>query len=1057
MISTPENKFHHLQNVYNNGARVASADSEADLSMSLTPHANSVVTDNVLTCGVHHDTRRTIDRRDHDNIPQHFILFFEDMFRRNVGQIREDTSSLLDSKFSVLQTDIHQLHDNISSLDNKFTTLQDQFTGFQSTVHQEISNVDAKLNTVQNHFENTLHDEISSLDTNISDLATSVKTSQDQLGFELRSEMKHSFKSFQQQIQADLQIEMFTLDSKFSASQKQIQSTLDEVISSLETKLFNLDNKLNASHYQLQTTLHDEISSLDTKLQNVESNIDDKFNSLNASFSTRLNRLETKLDGKINSLNTKFDDNFHTLNDKIDTIEHKLDDKINNLETKFSSEINSLRINLFNETNKITKHITALDNKVDDTFHILKENIEALENKMDDKLHGLETKLDTDINSLKTNLQCEVSKLSTQITALDTKFDDKISNLDIKIDNLDTKFTDSFNSLNSKLNNLESQIHTVDNKIDRVEATVNSRMDMLDVKINSVSSKVDALNAQVTSIDSKVGRLEAKVDENFSLLSERLDSVNKTLINFIIQQTKFNNDTDMKILDINKYIQEQSTKITTIEKVVDIHAEQIQDYLKLIDVRKAEIRSEFTKSLTEFSDHLDKRIADLSQSLKSEVAESVKKQDVDLIRQRVSALEITRQSCTPSTDICRPTSISSVNQLMTPNVGLPSKGIGSMPAGTPVVANAAAVSSTNVISCDNPQASYVSTSVIGPVSTPSSVGQSTNNRSQFTGLMAGQPSLDLGNTYSPSVQHVNFDNTSRQHNAFINNEPERTIPSFDGTGDLDAFFRKFEILIKNCNWTEQETLGVLLCDCLKGQAESLLLAVPSISKLTYHDIKTKMYLYFGSGRDQEYYRRQLLEIIRKPGETIQKFCSRVAVLANKAYPLSSREREDKGVAAIIRGCNFESVKRAAITNSFNANTIDEAVSLIMDMENRSQVYRLDKDQSNLRSVNVFSSYDRIPERLSREFRDDDRDLPTNYRRNSDYMYPKRERDERTFTPSSVTSKHHSSRSHHSRDLSPIDVLPRNRANPRDSLNPDNPSACYICGDHDHFVEYCPNK
>ena len=119
---------------------------------------------------------------------------------------------------------------------------------------------------------------------------------------------------------------------------------------------------------------------------------------------------------------------------------------------------------------------------------------------------------------------------------------------------------------------------------------------------------------------------------------------------------------------------------------------------------------------------------------------------------------------------------------------------------------------------------------------------------------------------------------------------------------------------------------------MKGQAESLLLAVPSISKLTYHDIKTKMYLYFGSGRDQEYYRRQLLEIIRKPGETIQKFCSRVAVLANKAYPLSSRERENNGVAAIIRGCNFESVKRAAITNSFNANTIDEAVSLIMDME-----------------------------------------------------------------------------------------------------------------------------
>ena len=69
----------------------------------------------------------------------------------------------------------------------------------------------------------------------------------------------------------------------------------------------------------------------------------------------------------------------------------------------------------------------------------------------------------------------------------------------------------------------------------------------------------------------------------------------------------------------------------------------------------------------------------------------MKKRDVDLIRQSLSALEIARQSCTPSTDICRPTPISLVNQLMTPSVGLPSKSMGSMPAGTPVVANAAAV------------------------------------------------------------------------------------------------------------------------------------------------------------------------------------------------------------------------------------------------------------------------------------------------------------------------------------------------------------------------------
>ena len=112
------------------------------------------------------------------------------------------------------------------------------------------------------------------------------------------------------------------------------------------------------------------------------------------------------------------------------------------------------------------------------------------------------------------------------------------------------------------------------------------------------------MNTKVTNIDSKVDKLETKVDENFTLLSERLDSVNKTMTNFIIQQTKFNDDTDKKILDINKYIQEH-TKILTIEKAVDVNAEQIQDYLKLVDVRKSEIRIEFTKSLNELSEQLD--------------------------------------------------------------------------------------------------------------------------------------------------------------------------------------------------------------------------------------------------------------------------------------------------------------------------------------------------------------------------------------------------------------------------------------------------------------------
>ena len=925
--------------------------------MSLAPHVESVVFDNALTWTAHHATRN-IDY----NIPQQLILYFDAMFQRNVGQIRDDISGL-SNKFSTLQTDFHQLNDNFSALDTNFTTFQDQFDGFQSSLHDEIST-----------------------------LGNNVKTSQHQLASELRSEMRDSFKSFQQQFQANLQIEMFTLDSKFSASLKQTQSTLRDEISSLETKLFNLDTKFSASHNQLQTTLRDEIASLNTKLQNVESKIDDNLNSLNTTFSTKIHSLETKLHDQINSVDAKLDDKFHTLNDKIDTMENRLD---NNILT-------------------------------------------------------LETKLDSEINSLKTNLHDEVSKLSNQITALESKLDGKICSLDMKIDNLDTKFTDQFNSLDSKLNTLEIQIHTVDNKIDKVETTINSKIDDLDTKINSVSSKVDVLNTKVTNIDSKVDRLETKVDENFTLLSERLDSVNKTMTNFIIQQTKFNDDTDKKILDINKYIQEHTKKILTIEKAVDVNAEQIQDYLKLVDVRKSEIRIEFTKSLNELSEQLDQKIAGLSQSLRSEIADSIKKQlkDTDFIRQHMATLEITGQSCTPSTDSCRPMPVvSSVNQL-NPNVGLLSTGVESMPAGTPIVTNSATVSTTRVVSCDYPN------SIINPVNTPNSMGQSTNHRS-FAGLIPNESNLNSNIACSPSVPHSNFNDISCQNIVSNNDEPQRTMPIFDGTGDLDTFFTKFEILVTACNWTEKETICALFNDCLRSKAESIILSFPSDSVLTYHDVKYKMYVWFGSMRDKYYYQKQLSEITRKPGESMQEFHRRVAILANKAYPLSPTEREKYGVEAIIKGCNLDSVQLVAVAKDWDGRTIDETVNWIMDLESRYHSYNLDKHQLNLRSTNVRDSYDRVTERPSRRSRDNYRDLPANYRQKSDYVSPERDRDERSFSPSTSVNRRRNSKSHYySRDKSPVNDFSRNRSESRDNHNP---SACYICGDHNHFIKNCPNK
>ena len=134
--------------------------------------------------------------------------------------------------------------------------------------------------------------------------------------------------------------------------------------------------------------------------------------------------------------------------------------------------------------------------------------------------------------------------------------------------------------------------------------------------------------------------------------------------------------------------------------------------------------------------------------------------------------------------------------------------------------------------------------------------------------------------------------------------------------------------------------------------------------MTYSNFKKKLYTYYSLGNDVNLYQQQLLEITRKSGESLQEFCGRVAMLAVQAYPFSSYEREENGVTAIIRGCNSDYVKQAALTNTFQASAIDDAVRLLVDMENRNKVFQVDRDQLHLCSIHSHSPCDQSPGRPS---------------------------------------------------------------------------------------------
>ena len=161
--------------------------------------------------------------------------------------------------------------------------------------------------------------------------------------------------------------------------------------------------------------------------------------------------------------------------------------------------------------------------------------------------------------------------------------------------------------------------------------------------------------------------------------------------------------------------------------------------------------------------------------------------------------------------------------------------------------------------------------------------------------------------FSGSRSHQNYrDNEAPQTIDFVNQGgPRRVMPVFDGTGDVDVFFKKFESIVIACEWPQHETISRLMTDCLQGEAASILLTAPSDFIMTYTNVKKKLYTYFGNQKDSLVYQLKLREIARRSNETFQDFCKRVAITANKAYPSSPVEREKSGIFAIIRGCRSD--------------------------------------------------------------------------------------------------------------------------------------------------------
>ena len=398
-------------------------------------------------------------------------------------------------------------------------------------------------------------------------------------------------------------------------------------------------------------TIRDEMSNfrsdLKTDMSNLRSDLKTGMSDLRTGLINRMATFESNIIGEVSVLGS----NMH-----------------NNMHNEFKSVRGDLAQNrsaIYSVKNKISENGSKTEARFQEVFSRFDSVVK--------QLSGMNSKLDTRFDNVKSQFNSIHGELSTLNSQLHSIRED--------MKKLDVKREDKFNSIENKFSNFDTTISSLSNKFDNIDVKVT----FINSNIESMDSKVDTLGRKIDCIDDKVENINSSVET----LTDELEMMQLTT-GFMALQIKLQNDPHKKTLDMDRHVQESTPDKITIEKPIDINVDKIQDYLKMVDVRKAEIGNEFTKFLTESSGHLDQKVEDLPQSLRSEVADLVQK----------------HSNCV---DNCMYVA-SSLDELITPSLGLHDNVVGSMPTVTPPVNNVAAVSCAYVLSHSNTLLSHFSNS-----------------------------------------------------------------------------------------------------------------------------------------------------------------------------------------------------------------------------------------------------------------------------------------------------------------------------------------------------------
>ena len=148
-----------------------------------------------------------------------------------------------------------------------------------------------------------------------------------------------------------------------------------------------------------------------------------------------------------------------------------------------------------------------------------------------------------------------------------------------------------------------------------------------------------------------------------------------------------------------------------------------------------------------------------------------------------------------------------------------------------------------------------------------------------------------------------------------------SAPTFDGTGDVQAFVTKVELIASVKEYTG-EKLAAVLASKLNGSALDIYLRMSEEDKKSAEKIKEELLKEFQRGnRDREEALAELSARSRRKGEPAQTFAFKIAELVKLAYPtFSNATREVIAKDYFIKG--LHSNMQLAVKSIENFATAD---------------------------------------------------------------------------------------------------------------------------------------